>query len=250
MNEHETKRQKPGAALVTGGARRIGREIACMLAATGWPVVIHYNTSRTEAEDAAEAIRKTGGRAMTLQADLTDAEATAALVPAAAKAIGASIGCLINNASAFENDSPTRFEPTDFDRNMAIHARAPAQLAAAMAEQKPAVADGVVINLLDRKSYNPDPGFFSYAVSKYALRGLTEILAKSLAPHIRVNAVALGLVLPPASMSAARAAELGQKTLLGRAADLADVLEAVRFLIEAESVTGQVMHIDSGERLA
>lgn len=239
----------PTAALVTGGARRIGRAIAVALAETGRPVVVHCNASRQAAEETAADIVAAGGRAAVAAADLSDPAAAAELVPAAGRLIGGPIGCLVNNASIFENDRLSSFAPADFDRNMAVHARAPALLAQAMAAQSPAPATGVIVNLLDQKSFNPDPAFFSYTISKFALLGLTQVLARALAPDIRVNGVALGLTLPPPSLSGDRFRALQAETPLGQGASVADVVAAVRFLVETGGVTGETILVDGGEHM-
>jgi len=237
------------AALVTGGGQRIGRAIALMLAAEGWPVAIHRRTSEAEAEATRRDIVDAGGQAAVVAADLTDPEAAAGLIEAASDAIGLPIGCLINNASIFKQDRLADFDAAAFDRNMAIHARAPALLAQAMAAQAPAPVQGVIVNLLDQKSFNPDTSFFSYTISKYALFGMTEVLARALAPGIRVNGVALGLVLPPPTMSAARFETLHARPPLGQGASVDDVVEAVRYLLRAKSVTGETIIVDGGEHL-
>lgn len=249
MTQPAQDRALRGAALVTGGAQRIGREIGLQLARNGWPVVVHCHRSTAEADATALAMRQIGVRAEVVVADLTDVAASEALLPSAAAAIDAPITCLINNASIFQNDRFDRFDPGVFDKHMAVHARAPALLASAMARQSPSIDNGVIVNLLDQKSYNPDPSFYSYGISKYALRGLTETLARTMAPSIRVNGVALGMVLPPPGMTAARATELGSMTPLGKSAEVADVLAAVRFLVESTGVTGEVIRVDSGEHM-
>ncbi len=238
-----------GAALVTGGAKRIGRAIATMLAEAGWPVAVHCNGSIAAAEATVAEIVAAGGHAAIVPADLTDLDATDALVVQAAAALGRPIACLINNASIFEPDRLANFANADFDRNMAIHARAPAQLARAMAAQSPPILEGVIVNLLDQKSFNPDPSFFSYAISKYAMLGLTEVLARALAPRIRVNGVALGLTLPPPEMTEARFRELHARPPLGRGADVGDVVDAVKFLVEARRITGETIIVDGGEHM-
>lgn len=238
-----------GAVLVTGGAVRIGRAVAEMAADLGAPVVIHCNRSTDDANDVAAQIRQSGGTAAVVAADLTDSRATGALLSEAAKAVGRPIATLINNASIFESDRIESFSVEDFDRNMAVHARAPAQLAQALAAQLPADAAGAIVNLLDQKSYNPDASFFSYTISKFALRGLTEVLARAFAPRIRVNGVALGLTLPPPEMSDARFEELQARTPLGRGASPAEVVAAVRFLLETPSITGETIILDGGEHM-
>ncbi len=238
-----------GAALVTGAAHRIGKALALMLAGSGAPVVIHYNSSRQAAEAVVAKIIDAGGRAAALSADLADATAATALCNLASEAIGAPIVCLINNASVFENDSPASFKADDFDLNMAVHGRAAALLAQSMQNALPSEMAGVIINMLDQKTFNPDPAFFSYTISKYALFGLTEVLARAYAPRTRVNGVALGLTLPPPSMSPARFAELQANRPLGSGASVEDVVDAVRFLISAEKTTGQVLCVDGGEHM-
>lgn len=240
---------KGGAALVTGAAHRIGKALALMLAASEAPVVVHYNNSRKAAETVVAEIIDSGGRAAALPADLSDAAAATALCNQASDAIGAPIVCLINNASVFENDSPTSFKADDFDLNMAVHSRAAALLAQSMQNALPSEMHGVIINMLDQKTFNPDPAFFSYTISKYALFGLTEILARAYAPITRVNGVALGLTMPPPSMSPSRFAELQAGQPLGSGASVEDVVDAVRFLIGAEKTTGQVVCVDGGEHM-
>jgi len=239
-----------GAALVTGGGHRIGRATALMLATAGAPVIIHYNRSQIAAESLVAEIIGSGGRAAALPANLADAAAAAALCNQASQAIGGPIVCLINNASVFENDSPASFEADDFDTNMAIHARAAALIAQSMQNALPDNLPGVIINMLDQKVFNPDPTFFSYTISKYALFGLTEVLARAYAPRTRVNGVALGLTLPPPSMSPTRFAELQADRPLGSGASVEDVVDAVRFLVNAEKTTGQVICVDGGEHMA
>jgi NAD(P)-dependent dehydrogenase (short-subunit alcohol dehydrogenase family) len=238
-----------GAALVTGGGKRIGREIALMLGARGRSVAVHCNSSLSEAEATVAEIVAAGGKAAVVQADLTQASAAAGLVDAASAAIDEPIDCLINNASIFKNDSPANFSADAFDRNMAIHARAPALLAQAMANRLADDAAGVIVNLLDQKSFNPDPTFFSYTISKFALLGLTQVLARALAPKIRVNGVALGLTLPPETMSDARFRELQERQPLGRGAQPNDVVAAIEFLIDAPAVTGETIIVDGGEHM-
>lgn len=238
-----------GAALVTGAAHRIGKAIVERLASAGAPVVIHYNGSEAAAAQLASKVESAGGKAAALQADLSDAEAAENLCKQAAHAIGQPITCLINNASIFENDSPATFTAAAFDANMAVHARAAALLAQTMQAALPDHQSGVIINMLDQKTFNPDPAFFSYTISKYALYGLTEVLARAFAPKTRVNGVALGLTLPPPSMTAERFAELQADRPLGGGASVEDVLDAVEYLLRAQKVTGQILCVDGGEHM-
>jgi NAD(P)-dependent dehydrogenase (short-subunit alcohol dehydrogenase family) len=251
MSEESLKMLKPyGCALVTGGAQRIGRAISLRLARDGWPVVIHFNQSVDQAEETAREINNAGGQAWTVSGDLSESAASQSILPEASMKAGQPITCLINNASIFEQDRAINFASNDFDRNMAIHARAPAELAASMVKNLPDSLEGNIINLLDQKSFNPDSSFFSYSISKFALLGLTQTLAVSLAPRIRVNGIALGMTLPPPGMSQARFTELQRMTLLERGASPTDVAEAASYLTRANFVTGEVIAVDGGERLS
>ncbi len=238
-----------GAAMVTGGARRIGREIALTLARAGRPVVVHFNHSADDAALTVRAIEGLGGRAVAVTADLADADAAAGLIARASAAIGMPIDCLVNNASIFAYDRPRTFKSDDFDRNMAIHVRAPALLAQGLAAQRPKLTRGVIVNLLDQKSFNPDAAFFSYTISKHALLGLTHVLARALAPGIRVNGVALGMTLAPPGMSDEKFQEIQAGAPLGRGASPAEIARAVLFLIESEAVTGETLLVDGGEHM-
>jgi len=241
--------QIKGCALVTGGAQRIGRQISLRLSEDGWPVVIHYNSSDTEASETAKLIIDAGGQAWTVGGDLSEKTTPEAIMYEASRKAEQPVTCLVNNASIFEDDRAANFISDNFDRNMAIHARAPAQLAAALVNNLPEDLEANIINLLDQKSFNPDPSFFSYSLSKFALFGLTQTLAVSLAPRVRVNGVALGMTLPPPTMTQSRFEELQGMTLLKRGAAPADIAEAVSYLTRANFVTGEVIAVDGGERL-
>jgi NAD(P)-dependent dehydrogenase (short-subunit alcohol dehydrogenase family) len=183
----------PPAALVTGGALRIGRAIALALARSGYAVAIHANRSRTDAEALRDKIVASGGRAGVVAADLADHAAVTRLVPAAVDSVGP-LTLLVNNASAFEPDRIGELDRDRFDRQIAVNLRAPVFLSEAFAAQ--ASAGGSIVNVLDQRVYRPSPGFFSYGLSKSALYVATTTLAQGLAPHVRVNAVAPGPTLP------------------------------------------------------
>ncbi len=235
-------------ALITGAARRIGRAIAEALAADGWHVVIHHRASVADAEETAKSITDAGGQATVLAADLSDPDACATLVAAASDATGG-LGCLVNNASLFEEDTIASFDAAAFDRSMAVNLRAPALLASAFAAQVPAGGDGVIINLLDQKLQNPNPDFLSYTLSKYGLAGLTEMLAMALGPRIRVCAVAPGLTLPSGDQAPAQFASVHGRTPLARGSTPEDVAGAVRYLAGAQAVTGETILVDGGQHL-
>jgi NAD(P)-dependent dehydrogenase (short-subunit alcohol dehydrogenase family) len=221
--------------LVTGGARRLGAAIARAVAAAGHVPVIHYGRSRDEAEALAAEL---GGAAV--QGDLADTEALRDLLERAGD-----VDSLVNSASQFDYDSPAAIDPALAARLHAVNAVAPAVLAAALAERDGARA---VVNLLDQKLANPNPDFFSYTLSKAALASATELMAQAFAPRVRVNAVAPGLTLPSGDQSDAAFDAVARANLLRRPVGAENVAAAVVYLLEAESVTGQTLFVDAGQR--
>ena len=181
------------AALVTGGAKRIGRAICLHLSEKGYSVAIHHNSSKRDAETLVEEIRAAGGSACAIAADLTKPDEVASLMISAADSLGPITG-LVNNASRFEHDDISTIDIKSWDSHMDVNARAPMLLIRALLEQLPNDAQASVINILDQKISEPNPDHLSYTASRYALLGLTDALARGLAPAVRVNAVAPGLV--------------------------------------------------------
>ncbi len=238
----------PKNALVTGSARRIGRAIALDLARDGWSVGIHYNTSGEEAGAVAAEIVDGGGKAVTLAADLSDESQAGALVAEATDALGP-IGCLVNNASRFERDEADTVTKESWDGHLDINLRAPFVLIQKMAEALPEGADGVVVNMLDERVWNLTPHFTSYTVSKAALWTLTQTLALALAPRIRVNAIGPGPTLASARQTPEQFREQYESMPLRRAIDPQEICDAVRFIIGAGSMTGQMLALDSGQHL-
>ncbi|WBH16469.1 SDR family oxidoreductase [Sphingomonas radiodurans] len=228
--------------LVTGGAKRIGAAIVRACASAGWRVVIHYGCSRDEAEALAAEI---GG--VTISGDLADVAAIDALFARAVAAAGGPIGALVNSASRFEEDRPETIDAALAAQLYAINCTAPALLGAALASQS-GLNHGAIVNLLDQKLQNPNPDFFSYSLTKYALAGATEMMAMAFAPRIRVNAVAPGLTLPSGDQSAAEYDRVARENLLRRPVGADQVAAAVVYLLDAASVTGQTIHVDSGQR--
>ena len=234
--------------LVTGAAKRLGRAIALDLAAAGWNVALHYNTSQSDAQSAAESVRQAGVKAALLQADLAREQDSQALVARAATAIGP-LTALINSASIFENDDWQSADRKSWNDHMEINLRAPFVLSQAFARQLPKGAAGNIINLIDQRVLKPTPDFISYSLSKAGLYALTTTLAQALAPAIRVNAVGPGPVLKGARQSEADFNRQRSATILGHGADLADICGAVRYLLGAPSVTGQMIAVDGGQHL-
>ncbi|MFQ5468239.1 MAG: SDR family oxidoreductase [Kiloniellaceae bacterium] len=236
----------PRTALVTGAARRIGRAIALDLARGGWAVAVHHRTSRAEARDVVASIEASGGRAVALEADLAREAETEALIRRATDALGP-VGVLVNNASLFEHDTVKTATRESWDRHMEPNVRAPLVLAQAFARALPPEAGGAIVNLLDQRVWNPTPYFLSYTVSKSALWTLTRTLALALAPRIRVNGIGPGPTLPSARQSEAQFARQCAETPLGRGSTPEEICAAVRFILEARSMTGQMIALDGGQ---
>jgi len=241
-----------GAALVTGGARRIGRTLALALADAGFDVAVHYRTSKGEAEAVAAEIEARGRRAVALQADLAAEGKAGPLIERAAEALGP-LTLLVNNASVFREDTIATMARETWDAHMETNLRSPLVLAQAFAEQAPADGpDGgaAIINLLDQRVWKPNPQFFTYALSKAALWAATRTLAQALAPRIRVNAVGPGPTLPSIHQAPEDFAAEARNVPLRRRATPEEIARAVLYLVDAPSVTGQMIAVDGGQHLA
>jgi NAD(P)-dependent dehydrogenase (short-subunit alcohol dehydrogenase family) len=234
--------------LVTGAAKRLGRAIALDLAGAGWNVAIHYHGSATEAESAAAEARAKGVKAATLQCDLSQESETVALVERAASAIGP-LTALINSASLFENDDWQSASRQSWDAHIETNLRSPLVLSQHFAQQLPDDESGSIINILDQRVLKPTPQFLSYSVSKAGLHWLTTTLAQGMGPRIRVNAVGPGPTIRNARQSEADFARQRDATVLGHGAEPADICAAVRYLLTAEAVTGQMIAVDGGQHL-
>jgi NAD(P)-dependent dehydrogenase (short-subunit alcohol dehydrogenase family) len=238
-----------GGALVTGAARRIGRALALEAASLGYDVAVHCREADADAASLAAAIEGQGRRAVVLAADLTDDAAIAALTGQAAAAVGP-LTLLVNCASLFEDDRIETLTPASFDAAIAANLRAPILLAQAFAAQAPRDGRALIVNLLDQRVWRPNPQFFSYAISKGALWHATQMLAQALAPTIRVNAIGPGPTLPSIHQDDAAFTAEAANVLLERRAEPGEVAAALRYLIDARSVTGQMIAVDGGQHLA
>lgn len=235
-------------ALITGAGQRLGAAVALDLARAGWGVVVHYRRSAREAEAVASQARAIGAAAAIVGADLDDAPARHALITHATQKAGAPLTALINCAAMFEHDTIDTLTEEMLQRHVALNTFTPALLAREFAEALPEDAHGCVVNLLDFKLASPYPDHFSYTLSKYALAGATELLARALAPRVRVNAIAPGFVLPAPGQSEADYKRLHADTPLHYGPTPEDVAGAARFLIENQAVTGQIIYVDAGRR--
>jgi NAD(P)-dependent dehydrogenase (short-subunit alcohol dehydrogenase family) len=235
-------------ALVTGSARRIGREIAIALAQRGWDVAIHYRHSRQDALATVAEIESLGRRAIAIDCDLADEAAVRHLLPRVAAALGP-ISCLVNNASLFEHDDAHSLSQSRLDAHMHANLLAPLLLAQSLFDATQEPARSVVINLLDQKLFNPNPDFLSYTLSKAALHSATTLLAQALAPRVRVVGIAPGITLVSGEQSEEGFAKAHAVTPLGKSSTPHDVASAVCFLAESPAITGTTLVVDGGQHL-
>ncbi len=239
-------------ALVTGGAIRVGSEIARALARAGCDIVIHYRNSSAAAESLADGLRSLGRQVWLIQSDLAEDGEPEAVLQAGWEMAGR-IDILVNNASSYTRDLLADASPADFERHWRINALAPMLLTKTFAdyvrssENLPPDYLGHVINILDRRIAAPEGGSLPYWVSKKALTAFTRGAAIELAPHITVNAVAPGPVLAPDGVIVA--SEPAGNLLLTTRATPADVGEAVLYLTTSGCLTGQIIYVDSGQHL-
>jgi NAD(P)-dependent dehydrogenase (short-subunit alcohol dehydrogenase family) len=235
-------------ALITGAARRIGSAIALSLAYAGYDIAVHYRHSQSEAEALAAAIRAKGRRAVAVAADLSVEADVASLIPRVAAALSPPT-CLVNNASEFQFDTAQTMTDGTWTTHMATNLRTPVFLAQAFARGLPDGTNGNVINIIDQRVLKPTPEFFSYALSKAGLWTATRMLAQALAPRVRVNAIGPGPVLRSVHQSEADFAAEEASTLLRRGATPEEIAAAVRFILDAPAITGQMIALDGGQHL-
>ncbi len=241
--------------LVTGSARRLGRDIALALAAAGWHVAVHYRASAAEAAQTVAdclALAPPRGRAESFQADLADEAQARGLVPQVVQRFG-SLDAVVNNASLFEHDSAASFGYEALLAHMRTNAGAPVVLAQALHEHvatRPAEdVDAVVVNMLDQKLWNMNPDFLSYTLSKAALDAATTALAMALAPQLRVVGVAPGLTITSHLLAPEKFEALHRLSPLGRSSTVQDVVAAVKFALDNSSITGTTLLVDGGQHL-
>ena len=234
-----------GTVLVTGGAKRIGREICLRLSEEGFSIAIHYRTSEHEANQLIEDIESNGGKAMSLQCDLNDSDSVKGLIHKANESLGTVVG-VVNNASFFSFDRIESISEELWTEHMRVNAFAPLVLIAELSKSDQEAS--WVVNVLDFKIESPNADYLSYTSSRFAMYGLTSALAIDLAPRIRVNSVAPGHVLTSDILDADSLKAVQTQSPLGFGPSANDVSEAVFFLANSPSITGQTIFVDSGER--
>ncbi len=245
-------------ALVTGAGKRLGRAMALCLAGRGHDVAVHYTSSGDAAEAVAAEIRALGQRAATLQGDLLVEQDTQKLVAQAAEALDGPLNVLVNNASIFEYDTIHTATRESWDRHIGSNLRAPFVLTQNFAATVPdpvrdsngePVAQGLVVNMLDQRVLKLTPEFMSYSIAKMGLWAFTRTAAQALAPRVRVNAIGPGPTLIGAHQSDDHFARQRAATILGRGANPEDITAALRYLLDAPAVTGQLLCVDGGQHL-
>jgi len=238
----------PRAALVTGGAHRIGSAIALALAGTGFDVAIHYHTSRDAADATCAKIDRLGRRAIALRADLADEQQTLALLGRAMEALGP-IGVLVNNASPFERDEWHDATRSSWDAHIEPGLRAPFVLMQSFARELLENAEGVVVNMLDQRVWSLTPHFVSYSLAKAGLWALTQSMALALAPRIRVNGIGPGPTLPSPRQSAEQFAHQYRSTPLRRGTSPEEIARGVLAILSLPAMTGQMLALDGGQHM-
>ncbi len=241
-----TARRK--TALVTGAGKRVGRAIALGLAGDGFDIIAHYNSSASEAEEVVREIAHLGCNAWPIQADLSDPQNAAGLVNDAVAKAGA-LYLLVNVASLFEDDSLATMTHGSWDRLLDVNVASPVFLMKAFAQQPHLPEGASIVNFLDQQMLTPNPQFFSYFVAKIGLEGATRLAAFELAPKIRVNGIAPGLTLPSFGQDEERFLAQQNRTPMRSGLRPEHLMDALRYLANAERVTGQTIYVDSGQHL-
>lgn len=233
-----------GWALVTGARQRLGRALAIAAAEAGYDVIVHARGAG-EAQSTAREIEALGRSARSAGGDLSDPATCHALVAEAP----APLRLLVNSASLFEHDEAATVTPAGFDAAGAVNLRAPVLLAQGFAARLGARDQGLVVNLIDQKVLRLDPRFFSYTVAKAALWAATRMMAQAFAPRVRVNAIGPGPTLPSIHQTQESFAAEAAGALLGEPVGVDQIQLALRYLIDARAVTGQMIAVDSGQHL-
>lgn len=236
-------------SLVTGSARRLGRELALALAGRGSKVAVHFHTSKEEAEDLVERIRREGGEAHSFGANLLQSSSSTDLIEAVTAHFGG-IHVLVNNASSFYPTTLGETSEEQWDDLLGVNLKAPFFCSQAAGLAMKRQGEGRIVNLADVAVLRPWPGYIPYSVSKAGLVALTRGMARALAPEVRVNAVAPGTILPPEGSTQEEMEGWKKGTLLGRIGTPADLIGAVLFLLErGDYITGEVLLLDGGRHL-
>ena len=235
-------------ALVTGGSRRLGRGMVLALATAGVDVVVHHRSDPERADATAADASAAGVKSLVLQADLRDADACGELVEKASDALGG-LDILVNNAAIFERTPLETLEPAHFDRHMQVNAASVHATSLAAGRRMVESGGGDIVNIACVSAFRPYAGYVPYSASKAAVMNLTQGFAKLLAPHVRVNAIAPGPILPPAGEDPAQGEAAVETTLLKRWGHPDDIAAALLFFLRAPYVTGYTLAVDGGRSI-
>ncbi len=235
--------------LITGAATRLGKAIALHFAQRGWNIALHYFRSSSKAKKLKKEIEQNWVKVVLIKADLKNLKQTEKIISMAKKKLG-NIDCLINNAALFEKDDIANFTAKSWNDHLNINLLAPAILTKEFAKQasKKTVSD--IINIIDQRIFNLTPFFMSYTISKSGLQTLTKTMAMRLGPNIKVNAIAPGPTIKSKRQTDRHFRNQVKSTLLKKSVRTEDICDTVEFLINNNSITGQIIAIDSGQNLS
>lgn len=234
-----------GTALVTAAGKRVGKQLALTLAELGFDIAVHCHTSLADAQKTADEIRGCGRKAKVYQCDLRDAAHTKALVQRVIDEMSP-LTMLVNNASVFKQIGMLKSSNADFDENFAVHVKAPYILTREFALK----CRGQVVNIIDTNVVYSNTAYFPYMLSKKTLFELTKMSARELAPDIRVNAIAPGIILPPDMVDREKFERDSTKNPLHQKASPTDVCRALEYLVRSQHVTGECLFVDGGDHVA
>jgi len=235
--------------LITGAATRVGKAIALHFAEKGWNIALHYFRSSSKAKELKKIIEQNWVKVTLIKADLKNSKQVEKIVPLAKKKLGA-IDCLINNAALFEKDDISNFTTKSWNDHFNINLLAPAILTKQFAKQASKKTVSNIINIIDQRIFNLTPFFMSYTISKSGLQTLTQTMAMRLGPNIKVNAIAPGPTIKSKRQTDRHFRNQVKSTLLKKSVRLEDICDTVEFLINNNSITGQIVAVDSGQNLS
>ena len=241
-------KQPSKRALVTGGAVRIGASLCRALAHWGYGIVVHHHKSADQASNLADELEANGHWARTIQADLSNVDQVAALPSKVQNTMG-DVTLLVNNAAVFEADRLNNLSRASWSKNIAVNLDAPLFLAKAFVASLAENQSGLIVNMIDQRVLRPTANYLSYNISKTGLWTATQILAQELAPNVRVNAIAPGLVDPAPGFSKERFNRLVARTPMRQPTHLDEIVGALKLIVDSPTMTGQMITIDSGYSL-
>jgi len=235
--------------LITGAATRVGKAIALHFAERGWNIALHYFRSSSKAKKLKKIIEQNWVKVVLIKADLKNPKQTEKIIPSARKKLG-TIDCLINNAALFEKDDIVNFTTKSWNDHLSINLLAPTILTKQFAKQASKKTVSNIINIIDQRIFNLTPFFMSYTISKSGLQTLTKTMAMRLGPKIKVNAIAPGPTIKSKRQTDRHFRNQVRSTLLKKSVRSEDICDTVEFLINNNSVTGQIIAVDSGQNLS